>query len=261
MVPDLSKTSLGLEYFCTEGDELWTMPDADLIELGKREVERIGLANYADVEDGCVFRVPKAYPIYDSDYRNYLAVVKRFLGGLENLQTIGRNGLHRYNNQDHSMLTAMFAVRNLVLGEKNDLWSVNADQEYLEEVRQLKVQAASPAKVPTAKRAPVYLRLDPLAFGLSVGITAGAVLVLATLFLVIKDGDVVGPTLHLLAQVFPGYTVSLGGAILGMLYAFAVGFIVGSGSAYLRNVVIYFSLLVIRRDIQRHLLRRFLDYM
>jgi len=87
-----------------------------------------------DVEDGCVFRVPKAYPVYDSKYRDYLAVVREFVDSHENLQTIGRNGLHRYNNQDHAMLTGMLAVSNLVLGERNDLWTVNVDQEYHEEI-------------------------------------------------------------------------------------------------------------------------------
>ena len=135
MVPDAAKTSLGLEYFCTVGDELWRMPDADLIDLGKREIERIGLARVADVEDGCVARVAKAYPVYDSAYREHLDVVRRFVDGLENLQTIGRNGLHRYNNQDHAMLTGMLAVRNLTRGERNDLWTVNTEPEYHEEVR------------------------------------------------------------------------------------------------------------------------------
>ena len=79
--------------------------------------------------------MPKAYPVYDSDYREHLEVVREYVDGLENLQTIGRNGLHRYNNQDHAMLTGMLAVRNLMLGERNDLWSVNTEQEYHEEVR------------------------------------------------------------------------------------------------------------------------------
>jgi len=86
MVSDPMKTSLGLEYFCTEGDELWCMPDGDLIELGKRELDRIGLAKYDDIEDGCVFRVPKAYPIYDSEYQNYLTVLKKFVDKLENFR-------------------------------------------------------------------------------------------------------------------------------------------------------------------------------
>jgi len=154
MVPDPGKTSLGLEYFCTVGDALWCLPDSDLIELGKREVDRIGLARAADIEDGCVFRVPKSYPIYDSDYRGHLAVVREFVDGLENFATIGRNGLHRYNNQDHAMLTGILAVRNLVLGEKNDLWSVNAEQEYHEEVR-----------VPAANRPDRSRRVAPSALG------------------------------------------------------------------------------------------------
>ena len=135
MVPDPRKTSLGMEYFCTEGDELWSLPDGDLIELGKREVDRIGLASYADIEDGCVLRRPKAYPVYDSTYRDSLAVLRQFVDKLENLQTIGRNGLHRYNNQDHAMLTGILAARNLGLGEQNDLWSVATDREYQEDIR------------------------------------------------------------------------------------------------------------------------------
>ena len=112
------------------------MSDSELIELGKREIDRIGLASASDIEDGCVFRVPKSYPIYDSDYGDYLQLVKDFVGQFDNFQTIGRNGLHRYNNQDHAMLTGMLAVRNAVEGEANDLWSVNAEQEYHEEIRE-----------------------------------------------------------------------------------------------------------------------------
>jgi len=135
MLPDQSKTSLGLEYFCNEGDELWCANDADLIELAKQELEKIGLVQSRLVEDGCVFRVPKSYPVYDSEYRDCLATIKTFICGLKNAQTVGRNGLHRYNNQDHAMLTGLLAARNVILGETNDLWNVNVDQEYHEEVR------------------------------------------------------------------------------------------------------------------------------
>jgi protoporphyrinogen oxidase len=135
MVPNQNMSSLGLEYFCQENDALWSRSDSELVELGKQEVERIGIARAADIEDGCVFRVPKAYPVYDATYRDALDTVRTFLASVGNLQTVGRNGLHRYNNQDHSMLTAILAVRNLVDGEQHDLWSVNADAEYHEEIR------------------------------------------------------------------------------------------------------------------------------
>jgi protoporphyrinogen oxidase len=135
MVPDQSKTSLGLEYFCNEGDRLWNTSDSELVELGKRELEKIGLVEAGMVVDGCVFRVPKSYPVYDSDYRECLATLKAFVAGLVNFQTVGRNGLHRYNNQDHAMLTGLYAARNLALGETNDLWNVNVDDEYHEEDR------------------------------------------------------------------------------------------------------------------------------
>jgi protoporphyrinogen oxidase len=124
-----------MEYFCNAGDELWNASDSALIELSRQEIDMIGLANYQDIEDGCVFRVPKSYPVYDSDYRESLNMLQAYVNNLENFQTIGRNGLHRYNNQDHAMLTGMLAVRNLMLGEQNNLWQVNAEQEYNEETR------------------------------------------------------------------------------------------------------------------------------
>jgi len=132
MVPDPETTCLGLEYFCNEGDALWRMPDAELIELGRREIGRLGLIDPGKVFDGAVVRVPKAYPVYDGTYQRGLEAVREFLSGISNLQLMGRNGMHRYNNQDHSMLTAMLAARN-ILGARYDLWQVNVDSDYLEE--------------------------------------------------------------------------------------------------------------------------------
>jgi protoporphyrinogen oxidase len=134
MVPDPQMTAVGLEYFSTVGDDLWRMSDADLIELGKREMDSIGLLRAVDVVDGTVVRQLKAYPVYNGTYAGYLATLKDYLAGLTNLQTVGRNGLHKYNNQDHSMLTAMLAVRNLA-GERHDLWNVNTERSYHEEMR------------------------------------------------------------------------------------------------------------------------------
>ncbi len=135
MVPDQGKTCLGLEYFCQEGDGLWTMSDKDLIELGKAELELLKLVKASDVIDGSVVRMPKAYPVYDSTYADALVTVREFISQLGNLHLVGRNGLHKYNNQDHSMLTAMLVVKN-ILGAHYDIWSVNADQEYHEEVKE-----------------------------------------------------------------------------------------------------------------------------
>ncbi|MBD1886996.1 FAD-dependent oxidoreductase [Microcoleus vaginatus] len=132
LVPDASKSCLGMEYFCSVGDEVWEMSDAQLIELATRELVGLGLATTAEVEDGVVIRQPKAYPVYDGEYRGHLQVLEGFVKGIENLQTIGRNGMHRYNNQDHSMLTGMLAVRN-ILGEKHDLWDVNTERSYYED--------------------------------------------------------------------------------------------------------------------------------
>ena len=172
MVPDPGKASLGLEYFCTEGDALWTMPDAELIPLGKQELERIGLARASDIADGCVFRVPKAYPVYDATYREHLDTVREFVDGLENLQTIGRNGLHRYNNQDHAMLTGLLAVRNLAGGERHDLWSVNTEQEYHEEVGVAEAEAVALE----GRITEIFPRIDGVALGGATGLVAGALL-------------------------------------------------------------------------------------
>lgn len=136
MIPDAHSDTacIGLEYFCNEDDDLWQMDDAELVALGQRELARIGLVKIEDVIDGVVFRQPKAYPVYMGEYKAYLETIKEYIDSIENLQTAGRNGLHMYNNQDHSMLTAMLAVKN-IMGEHHDIWSVNTERSYHEEVR------------------------------------------------------------------------------------------------------------------------------
>ncbi len=261
MVPDSGVTTLGLEYFCNAGDDLWQTSDDDLIELGKREVHKIGLARYEDVKDGCVFRVPYSYPVYDSDYSEYLETVRDFVDGLENFQTVGRNGLHRYNNQDHAMLTGMLAVRNLIHGERNNLWVVNAEQEYHEELSgdpRASIEEIRGAVQKVVSE--VFSRLDSTAFGLSVGAAAGIILFLATIVLVLKGGPVVGPRLGLLVQYFPGYSVTPLGGLIGLVYGFLAGFVLGWGAAFLRNLLMFFYIVTIKRGTERHHLRRFFDY-
>lgn len=134
MVPAKGVTCLGMEYFCFEGDGLWNTPDADLIALATKELAALNLAPTAKVIDGAVVRMPKAYPIYDADYSGHVETIRAHLDQVNNLQTVGRNGMHKYNNQDHSMYTAMLAVENM-LGADHDVWSVNTDLEYHEEQR------------------------------------------------------------------------------------------------------------------------------
>jgi protoporphyrinogen oxidase len=132
LVPLPGKTCLGLEYFCFKGDGLWESPDRQLIEQAAKELEQLGLASASEVEDGTVIRMPKAYPIYDSLYRGHLDTVRGFIDPISNLHTIGRNGMHKYNNQDHSMLTAMMTLWNM-RGASHDVWAVNTDFDYHEE--------------------------------------------------------------------------------------------------------------------------------
>jgi protoporphyrinogen oxidase len=132
MVPDPDKACVGLEYFCFEGDDLWTMADDDLVDLAAGELAQLRLAPKSKVDRGYPTRVPKAYPIYDADYAERVATIRVWLDGIENLQQVGRNGLHRYNNSDHSMLTAMRAVDNVLAGAHHDIWEVNAESVYHE---------------------------------------------------------------------------------------------------------------------------------
>ena len=132
MVPDPTMSCLGLEYFCHEGDDLWSMADEDLLGLGAKEIAFLGLLGGAKVVDGSVVRMPKAYPVYDAGYSTAVNIIRDFVAErLPNLQLVGRNGMHKYNNQDHSMLTAMLAVKNIT-GSRYDLWRVNVDEEYQE---------------------------------------------------------------------------------------------------------------------------------
>jgi protoporphyrinogen oxidase len=133
MVPNETDASIGMEYFCFEGDELWNMADDDLVAMAGAEIEKLHLAQAAKVKFGFVARVHKAYPIYDVEYAERVATIRRWLEKITNLTQVGRNGLHRYNNSDHSMLTAMRAVDNILLGTHHDIWAVNAESVYHEE--------------------------------------------------------------------------------------------------------------------------------
>ncbi|MEJ7712643.1 MAG: hypothetical protein WKF84_23050 [Pyrinomonadaceae bacterium] len=182
MVPDQSRTSLGLEYFLWQHDEEWSWSNERLIDLGIKECTRLGILESSEIEDGTVVRMKKAYPVYDQSYQANVDVVRNYLQGFSNLQTVGRNGLHRYNNQDHSMLTGIYAARNIA-GEKNDVWSVNTEMEYHEEERNKKATkggdrlvpqrvipalagehaAASSLLLPDELIARVFAKIDPVA--------------------------------------------------------------------------------------------------
>jgi protoporphyrinogen oxidase len=255
MVCDPYKTSLGLEYFCTEGDDIWTMPDDELIALATDELALLGLANTEDVEDGVVLRQPRAYPVYDSEYHEQRQVLKDFLLTIDNLQTIGRNGMHRYNNMDHSMHTGILAVQN-VLGADHDLWEANEEEGYLEEDEETQTGQLIPEEVLVR----AFARLDKLAFGVAVGAVSGLLVFLATVWLIVKGGDVAGPTLSLLGQYFLGYTVTIKGAFIGSGYAFVCGFLFGWLFAYLRNLFLAFYVYRVRKRAELLSLRDFLDH-
>jgi len=129
------KTCLGLEYFVNIGDELWSMEDEKLIDLAIKELEKLSLIKTNSTHEGYVVRMPKAYPVYDLDYSKNIDTIEKWLSkDHKNIYPIGRNGMHRYNNQDHSMMTAVLSIRNIILGEKNNIWKVNVEEDYHEEI-------------------------------------------------------------------------------------------------------------------------------
>jgi protoporphyrinogen oxidase len=146
-------TCLGVEYFCFRGDDVWSLGEDEAVELATGELARIGLVDPARVRGGARIRVPRAYPMYDGVYSGAVATIREHLAGLENLQPCGRNGLHRYNNQDHSMWTATLAVLNLLDGAEHDVWSVNTEQVYLEDDDPVRTALELPPPSPEPARA------------------------------------------------------------------------------------------------------------
>ena len=255
MVPDEGKTCLGLEYFCFEGDSFWTLSDTDLIELGKKELEVLGLVTASEVKDGLVVRMTKAYPIYDSAYRESLSVVRTFLQDISNFQVVGRNGMHKYNNQDHSMLTAMLAAEN-ILGASHDLWKVNTEQEYHEEISAESEEQAALKKA----FAGLTHRIDQFGLATALGSVVGLLTFAATVWLIIKGGQARGFGLELLGQYFWGYSITVKGAFIGMAYSFFWGFLFGWLFAYLRNLLFAFFIYLVKRKEELLTFRDFLDH-
>ncbi len=138
MVPDASKTCLGLEYFCFEGDGLWTSSDEELVNLASKDLMKLKMCKPEEILTGFVVRQPKAYPVYDDEYKMHVRTIRDCLeANASNMQLVGRNGMHHYNNQDHSMMTALCAARNIAVDAKLDPWSVNTDAEYHEGTRDI----------------------------------------------------------------------------------------------------------------------------
>ncbi len=279
MVPDPDKTCLGMEYFCFENDEFWSMSDENLVDLAKNELEKLGFAKKSEIIVGTVVRMPKAYPVYDEEYKAALEQIKEFLGKISNLQLVGRNGMHKYNNQDHSMLTSMLAVKN-ILGGHFDLWKVNADQDYHEEIKeneqldkQLSDLSSTQPLIPSAfamKKSSgsliekaiirVFSRLDKFAFAVAVGTASFLFLFLATIFLVFKGDQNIVQSMLLLNNYFIGYDISIKGAFIGGGYCFLWGFISGWLFAYIRNLSLGFVIYKEKKKLENQSLKDLLDY-
>ncbi len=256
MVPDPTKSFLGLEYFVQEDDEIWSASDEDLVALGTRECAKLGLIEADEVVDGTVVRMPKAYPVYDGDYREALELIRAYVDPISNLQLIGRNGQHRYNNQDHSMMTAVYAARNIA-GAQYDVWDVNVEAEYHEEVLE-KDELMSDRLVPQLvaevrveqKLREAFARYDPVALGGAVGSVLSLGLFLATVLLLLPGVEGAGPTLSLLGNYLLGYQVSWGGALVGLLEGALGGFAFGYALAHLINFAVHTEETAVRRGIE-----------
>ena len=237
MVPDLSKSSLGLEYFVQKDDELWSAKDEDLVELAKKECAELGLINNTDVIDGVVIRIEKAYPVYDQSYKENLSVIRAFLDTITNLQLIGRNGQHRYNNQDHSMLTAIYAARNLC-GARHDLWDINVDGEYHEEVRARRADRLVPQTMqldPLELLQSAFARYDPYALGCALSVVLGLGMLCLVAPLLVQGQ---APSeLMLLRNYLFGFNTAWKGVGLGILETSVGGFLFGFMMAHAINFV------------------------
>ena len=254
MVPDQSKTSIGMEYFCNENDQTWNMQDNELVETATREMVELGLGEKTQVIDSYVVRQSHAYPVYDSEYKKNLQVIRNYLENFSNLQTIGRSGMHRYNNMDHSMQTGILAAKNCS-GEKHDLWAVNEEKDYLEEDRGAREVPAVPEKVLIG----AFARMDKLAFASAVGTICGLLVLGATLWIISRGGDVLNSHLRLLAQYFIGYTVTVKGGFIAFGYSFFWGFLFAWLFAYLRNLFLAIYIYNIKRKVELLSLKDFFD--
>jgi protoporphyrinogen oxidase len=267
MVPDPSRSCIGLEYFVQENDNLWIMADEDLIALGIQETASLGLIRAEDVIDGVVIRMPKAYPVYDRDYQKRLDIIRAYLEGLPNLQLVGRNGQHRYNNQDHSMVTAIYAARNID-GGNYDVWKVNVEEEYLEEAGARESTSISgdrliPQRLEQGRAAQAlreaFARYDAIALGVALAIPAAIGLFAATAILLIKGGPAVGANLSLLSNYIVGFQVSWAGAFIGLVEGGVLGFGFGWTMAKLINTVLGWHERALIRRLERHLVLEALD--
>lgn len=255
MVPDSEKTSIGMEYFCNVGDEIWRKPDIKLADMASRELSVVGLAEIGDVTDTLVIRQPYAYPIYDRDYDSHLKVVLDYVRTIDNLQTIGRNGMHRYNNMDHSMLTGIKAAQN-VMGANNDLWRINDKDEYHEEDNKVQVRLVLTEKILN----PAFARMDKLGFATAIGSVSGLFFFIATIYLLIRGDSVLNPYFKLLSEYFIGYTLSVKGSFIAFGYSFVWGFLFGWLFSYLRNLLFAFYIYWIRKKSDILTIRDFFDY-
>jgi hypothetical protein len=257
MVSDPGLSFVGLEYFANQGDDLWGMADDELVELGASEAETIGLLDGREVRAGTVVRMPRAYPVYDGEYEAHLRILRDWLEGFESLFTVGRNGQHRYNNQDHSMLAGLYAARN-VAGAELDLWSINEEASFHEEVGREEGKGRGVRDRLTPARAEgsledllqtAFEQYDEVAFGGATGITSSLILAVATAGLLLGSNGGFVPMLSLLGHYLFGYEVSWPGLAVGMAEAGLVGFGLGWSAARLSNLLIA----AFERDLERRL--------
>jgi protoporphyrinogen oxidase len=254
MVPDQSKTSIGMEYFCNVNDLTWEMSDNELVDMATREMAEMGFAPVSLVIDSYVVRQSHAYPVYDSTYKQNLQEIRNYLDNFNNLQTIGRSGMHRYNNMDHSMQTGILAAKNCC-GEHHDLWAINEEKSYLEEDSSVKEMPVVPEKVLIR----AFARMDKFAFAVAVGTVCGLMVLSATLWIISRGGDVLNSHLRLLGQYFIGYTVTVKGGFIAFGYSFFWGFLFGWLFAYLRNLFLAVYIYRIKRKVELLSLKDFFD--
>jgi len=253
MVPDPEKSCIGMEYFCSRGDEMWVAQDALLVEKATDELMQLGfIQSTAEVKDGWVVRQAKAYPVYKGAYQQNLDQIVQFLSKIDNLQTVGRNGRYQYNNMDHSMTSGMLAANNIDSNIFNPIDLINKE-EYLEEMKEHALSEQDFLYL--------FAKMDKNALGISIGVIFGLITGLATLIVVFKGDAAIRFYFSLMSQFYWGYKVTFFGAVVGFSYSFLCGFLLGWVYAFLRNACMVLLLLYAKKKTEIIKLSDILNYL
>ena len=250
MVSNPEQSAIGMEYFCTSGDDICSQTDDQITTLAAKEFCKLGFADQKDITASFVIREWHAYPVYDQNYDKNLKIIRNYLHGFNNLQTIGRNGMHQYKNMDHAMQTGLLSAKN-ILGEQHDIWTT---QDTSPDTFSKKVASDES----TQKIIKSFARMDRFSFSMAVGVVTAIFFFTLTLWTNTIGGEII-TYIELLNQFFIGYKVSIPGAFIAGGYGLLWGFIGGGLFAFLRNLLLGYYIFRAKNKFELMSVRNFFD--